>query len=550
MWRISAREASNRSMATIRVQNAGGRSFIIPVRDGETSIGRDMTNGLALNDARVSRRHAVLRSDGRQVTLNDLSSRNGTYHNGRRLGEEPAVLVPGDVVKVGDFTLLFDTDDGNRFDEAGAAAMRPVLQKAPHELLLSGAAPAACGRELSPEGLRFELDKKIKVLGLFYELSRTLGSVFVLDDVYAKAMALLMQVTPAARVIIYQRVEGGEMRQVAALARAASPTSPAQAVLEPLKVSRTVFDNVAKQRVSVLLENTGRGVQVVPESMKLDQAHSVMAAPILGRKGLLGVIYTDQQDVSHAFSSDDLDLLNAVAVQTGVAIDTVHAYEALQREAKAREKYERFLPQQLVDDVMLDPDKEVKPGGRRQAVTALFADMRGFTTLSEAHTPEVVVDLLNRFFTLMSEVVFRHGGTLDKYIGDGVMALFGAPYTTERDAVKAVRAAIEMQRFMVTFNEELASAALPTIGLGIGINTGPAIVGFIGSEMRLDYTAIGDTINTAARLEHMAKAGQIIISEHTMQALDAGVSYTLLDAVQVKGRTARLQVAEVIWAKR
>ena len=188
----------------------------------------------------------------------------------------------------------------------------------------------------------------------------------------------------------------------------------------------------------------------------MHQLHSVMAAPILGRKGLLGLIYTDQQDVAQTFSADDLDLLNAVAVQTGVAIDTVHAHQALQREAQAREKYERFLPQQLVDDVMLDPQKEVKPGGRRQTVTALFADLRGFTTVSEANTPEMVVDLLNRFFTLMSEVIFRHGGTLDKYIGDGVMALFGAPYSTERDAVKAVRAAIEMQRSLGPLNDELA----------------------------------------------------------------------------------------------
>ena len=274
-------------------------------------------------------------------------------------------------------------------------------------------------------------------------------------------------------------------------------------------MSRTVFDNVVKQRVSVLLENTRRNLQLVPESLTLHQLHSVMAAPILGRKGLLGAdLHRPAGCRADVFSADDLDLLNAVAVQTGVALDTVHAHEALQREAQAREKYERFLPQQLVDDVLLDPNKEVKPGGRRQTLTVLFADLRGFTTLSEAHTPEVVVDLLNRFFTLMSEVIFRHGGTLDKYIGDGVMALFGAPYSTERDAVKAVRAAIEMQRSVATFNQELAAAALPTIGLGIGINTGPAIVGFIGSETRLDYTAIGDTVNLAARLEHLASPGR------------------------------------------
>ena len=153
------------------------------------------------------------------------ASRNGTYHNGQRLGSEPATLAAGDVVKVGDFTLVFDTGEVSRFDEASAAAMRPVLQKAPHELLLSNTPPAPGDRELSPEGLRFELDKKTRVLGLFYELSRTLGSVFSLDDVYDKAMGLLLQVTPAARVIIYQRGEGAELQQVAARARGAGGTA-------------------------------------------------------------------------------------------------------------------------------------------------------------------------------------------------------------------------------------------------------------------------------------------------------------------------------------
>jgi adenylate cyclase len=379
------------------------------------------------------------------------------------------------------------------------------------------------------------------VLGLFYELSRTLGSVFTLGDVYDKVIAILLQVTPAARVMIYQKAERGEMRHVASGSRegAAATVDPA---VQPLRVSRTIFDNVARQRVSVLLENTSLVDPSVPDSLKLHQTHSVMAAPVVGRTGLLGVIYTDQQDVMQTFSSDDLD------VQTGIALDTVRAHDALQREAKAREKYERFLPQQLVDDVMLDPNKEIRPGGTRQTISVLFADLRGFTTLSEANPPEMVVDLLNRFFTLMSEVIFRHGGTLDKYIGDGVLALFGAPYATERDAVKAVRAAIDMQRAVQIFNQELVAAGQAHIGVGIGINTGSAIVGFIGSDARLDYTAIGDTVNTAARLEHLAKAGQIIISEHTMQALDASVRYTQLEAVQVKGRSARMQIADVIWS--
>jgi adenylate cyclase len=537
----------------IRVQSADGRLWVHQLNEGETTIGRAQA-GLVLDDARISRRHARFVRTGPAVTIADLGSRNGTFVNGRRLGEMPVRLASDDVLKVGDFTLVYEPVDVIPFaQEAGAAEMREVLKVAPVDVLTSGVAREAPGavRDVLTEGLRYELDKKTRVLKLFYELSRTLGSVFSLPDVYDKVAQLVLQVTPAARVVIYQRSERGEMKHVASSTREPADDAAHATVadMQPLRVSRTVFDNVAQQRVSVLLENTRRSDAPVPDSLKASQTHSVMAAPIIGRKGLLGLVYADLQDTARTFSTDDLDLLNAVAVQTGIAIDTVRAYEALQREAKAREKYERFLPQQLVDDVMLDPNKEIAPGGVRQTVTVLFADLRGFTTLAEATTPEAVVDLLNRCFTVMSEVIFRHGGTLDKYIGDGVMALFGAPYATERDAVKAVRAAIDIQRAVVGLNAERRAAGLREIGVGIGINTGSAIVGFIGSDTRLDYTAIGDTVNTAARLEHLAQAGQIIISEHTMQAVDASVSYRVLDAVQVKGRAARLQIAEVAWTR-
>ena len=180
-------------------------------------------------------------------------------------------------------------------------------------------------------------------------------------------------------------------------------------------------------------------------------------------------------------------------------------------------------------------------------VTALFADIRNFTTLSESSTPELIVNLLNRYFSTVSEIIFRHGGTLDKYIGDGLMAMFGAPYVGELDAVQAVRAAIEMQRAMNSFNERLATENLPPITIGVGINTGPAIVGYIGSETRLDYTAIGDAVNTAARLESLALPGQIVISENTMQVLDESFVLKPLGTEKLKGKNVNLRIAEVVW---
>ena len=273
-----------------------------------------------------------------------------------------------------------------------------------------------------------------------------------------------------------------------------------------------------------------------------------MAAPIVGRRGLLGIIYADRQDPLETFSSTDLDLLNAIAVQTGLAIDTLTTYERLQREAQRRANFERFLPQQIVDDILRSPGT-LRLGGVRQKVTAFFADIRDFTTLSETSSPEVIVKLLNRYFTLASEIIFRHGGTLDKYIGDGVLALFGAPIASERDATKAVRAAVDLQRALIEFNQASAEAQLPQISIGIGINTGPAIVGYIGSEQRLDYTAVGDTVNIAARLESIAQPGQIVVSESIMQALDETFIVKRLEPAKLKGKNEKLRIAEVVWQK-
>ncbi|HKX26605.1 MAG TPA: adenylate/guanylate cyclase domain-containing protein, partial [Blastocatellia bacterium] len=186
-------------------------------------------------------------------------------------------------------------------------------------------------------------------------------------------------------------------------------------------------------------------------------------------------------------------------------------------------------------------------GGVRQMVTALFVDIRNFTTLSESSTPELIVNLLNRYFSMISEIVFRHGGTLDKYIGDGLMALFGAPYVGELDAVQAVRAAVEMQRAIDAFNDRLNAEKLPPIAIGIGINTGPAIVGYIGSETRLDYTAVGDAVNTASRLESLAQPGQIVISENTMQKLDESFILKSLGTERLKGKNVNLRIVEVVW---
>ena len=218
---------------------------------------------------------------------------------------------------------------------------------------------------------------------------------------------------------------------------------------------------------------------------------------------------------------------------------------ALAREEVARANYSRFLPEYVVKQILENPDS-FKLGGVNQTLTVLFADIRGFTRLSEHAPPERVVQLLNNYFTAMSDIIFAHGGTLDKYIGDGLMALFGAPTATPDDACNAVAAAVAMQRRIGVINEQLRAEGLSEIAIGIGLHTGVATVGYIGSERRSEYTAIGDTVNLAARLEQNSQPGQILLSDAAARAAEkSNCKFSPRPPITVKNRVQPVPIFEI-----
>jgi adenylate cyclase len=214
----------------------------------------------------------------------------------------------------------------------------------------------------------------------------------------------------------------------------------------------------------------------------------------------------------------------------------------------ARANYSRFLPEYVVKQ-MLDNPESFKLGGVNQTITILFADIRGFTRISEHSPPERIVGLLNRYFSAMTDIIFAHGGTLDKYLGDGLMALFGAPTATPEDANNALNAAVAMQRRILGINMDLHSEGFPELGVGIGLHSGEVTVGYIGSERRSEYTAIGDTVNTAARLESNALGGQILISDATAKAAHSRYKLKPREPITVKNRTQPVVLWEVDWQR-
>lgn len=240
-----------------------------------------------------------------------------------------------------------------------------------------------------------------------------------------------------------------------------------------------------------------------------------------------------------------------LAVVTVYTAETIHAYRATKKEKqKIKEAFAKYVSSEVVDEVMKNPD-QLKLGGDKKEITVFFSDIRGFTTISEGLTPERLVHLLNEYLSAMTEIVMKHKGLVDKYIGDAIMAFWGAPLEQENNAEMACETSLEMQKKLAELNRKWALEKWPTIKIGIGLNTGEAIIGNMGSYERFDYTAIGDNINLGSRLEGLTKqyGAGILASEATQKKAGRGFVFRKIDLVQVKGKHKPILIYELVCRK-
>lgn len=245
------------------------------------------------------------------------------------------------------------------------------------------------------------------------------------------------------------------------------------------------------------------------------------------------------------FLSKPFDLYELLArVKSLLRIKALH--DELEQYAQLLHRtLNRYMAEDVTSLILENPERYLKLGGEDRVVSVLFADIRGFTRFSERHPATEVVDVLNLVFTELTKIVFEHGGTFDKYLGDAIMAFFGAPVRHDDDAWRAVRAAAQMQCVFENIIGAHEHCALRELGLGIGINTGEAIVGNIGSEKIMDYTVIGDTANVARRLQEIAGKGQILIGERTFEQVRDLVEADVAMHQVVKGREDQIIYYEV-----
>ena len=553
-------------MAILHITDATGHAWQLPLSpQSACTIGRAPDNRVVLNDPRASRYHAHIRFKNGAYFVVDGGvdgklSANHVYVNGEQRFEHP--LREGDRVQIGASQLRLDLSDERRrepemhFEDKplGNTQLLVSANDVIRAALASRSTPPAAAAVAAPSAELEDLRRKAKILALLYEMSKTLGSVFDLDPIFDKACEVIFSATPADRVVALlrdERTQGtdGEENLVVVAMRMRDEKRAAQGRKQ--SIGRTITRKVMRERQALLSQDAAADSEFAGvNSIVAQGVHSTICAPLLADARVHGALYADRLDAFTAFTRDDLELVSAVAAQTAVAVENARSHERLAREEVARANYSRFLPEYVVKQILENPDS-FKLGGVNQTLTVLFADIRGFTRLSEHAAPERVVQLLNNYFTAMSDVIFAHGGTLDKYIGDGLMALFGAPTAGPNDPCNAVAAAVAMQRKMEIINEQLRAEGLVEIAIGIGLHTGEATVGYIGSERRSEYTAIGDTVNLAARLEQNAHAGQILLSDATARAAAGGTcAFSARPPLTVKNRTQPVPVFEVAWQQK
>ncbi len=314
---------------------------------------------------------------------------------------------------------------------------------------------------------------------------------------------------------------------------------------EEVVVSDTVLKRVTKTRQAVLTADAILDSRFSSsESIVAQGIRSAMAVPLLAKGALKGVLFLDTREQPNAFSEKDLKILSGIASQAAIALENVEMARKIETEAVTRAELSRFLSP-AVAEMVVRGQVELLRAGRLAEVSVLFADIRGFTTMAEGESPQETVSMLNGFFSAMAHVIFRNEGNLDKFIGDCVMAVWGSPSSHPDDAARALRAAMEMQREVGALNQSRAELGRRPISIGIGVNTGQAVVGYMGSSDRHEYTAIGDSVNTAARLCDLANAGEVLATEFTISRAGPGFAATPLPVDQIKGKEKGIRIYRV-----
>ena len=517
---------------------------------GEVVIGRSPDCQIVLRDFGISRNHAkiVVGEDGSARIL-DLKSKNGTQVNGVPVVEAP--LRDGDTILLGKFELTFGKaleskvvlDEAKPLSEEAGTIIRSVGELS--RLLTAAPVPAAPADEKKAPAVDLqEIEKSNRILKVLTKVAETLIAVRPVEEVLQQVMEIVFEHMPADRGFLMLEEETQGARLVPMVVKHRSPGGGEGRIT----VSKTIADRVMHDRVSILTSDAmvdprfGAG-----DSIRFHGIRSAMCAPLWLKDQVIGIIHVDSPMLTNCFTVNDLDLLTALANYAAVAVERARLNQKIVAEEKKRERLGRFLSPQVTNRILAASDTQGAELGAPEVreVSVLFADISGFTSMSEKMSPSSVALLLNDYLSRMTDVIFKYEGTLDKYIGDAIMAVFGAPLDMPDHAQRAIRAALEMQERLAEWNAERKEG--PAFRVRIGINSGKALAGEIGSVNKKEYTVLGDTVNTASRLESsVAKPGSVVIGQQTLALVEGLFECRPLGSFSLKGKENEVLVYEVL----
>ncbi len=314
---------------------------------------------------------------------------------------------------------------------------------------------------------------------------------------------------------------------------------------EEIAISQTIVQEVVSHKRSILSVDAMGDDRFNQQTSVINLSiRSMMCAPLLVGDELLGLIQVDTHDAQQQFMPEDLQVLTGISTQAAIAVKNAQLNEEIEAETARRTSLQRYFSPKLVD-MLMSGDVTTALGGNSYRGTILFADIIGFTTMSEAMAPADVLAKLNRYLTIMQKLIYENGGNVDKVNGDGVMAFWGVPQTDGQDENNAVFTALQMQRHLWSFNLDLQTEGQQPIHMGIGLNTGDFIAGNIGSEDKIEFTLIGDHVNLASRIEHLAGRNQVLVSEATWEPIKHLVSAVQLPPLLVKGKSTPITIYSI-----
>src|SRR3972149_4705974 len=297
--------------------------------------------------------------------------------------------------------------------------------------------------------------------------------------------------------------------------------------------------------ISVSKEDGGRKTEEKDFFSLLSLSGIIIWVPFKINERLIGGIGLGDKLMGDSYTPDDQELLSTLAHHGAMAIENAKFVEQMKKEEVVRTNLARYLSPQIVDKI-LHKGMHVNLWGHKSVVSVLFSDIRNFTIITETLPPDQLVSILNEYFTEMAGIIFENQGSLDKFIGDAIVAVFGSLVPLDNPSNNAVSAAIQMMRRMPVLNEKWKERYGINMSIGIGINTGEVFMGNIGSPDRMEFTVIGDAVNVASRFSGLAKPGQILLTRETVTCISPDIACKELPPCEVKGKTGKLEVFEIL----